>query len=565
MTNNVTFTVNVDWGGHTPAKVLFITPKGTYEVPTTTTRASKTLNVGAEFGPCGKLKVRAVSTSGVASADKMADSFVIMSKVLTGLKPGAESLIGFFDQGDFFHYEMTVGTDLTLFDDLTDAGAIPEDFPVFGRKGFGIRFIPTVTIEITNNGEASYKLETDLQNNNINKKPFFKFLTRDYTLNPLFEIKGVFNEGTCSWNWGGYLGVRGTFQIEGPETRFLALPAIYFKPFGEMSVDAQGGFASFNPAPSPNFKLDVTPQIRLRVAAGVDRFLSAGFTGKGGADLKFQWPESPHLKGAAFFASVEGGIYGFLHVTRELGRCEFSLVPRSGPDCSFLGHSPGDSAFMLAPSRALFSSVTRDYLNLPEYGKFESGKSAQRSVNKSEQAAEDRNSIAVVQSTVFPYSEPHLSSGDSNVSLAWLYDNPQRTAINRSMAVSSRWNGAAWSEPQAFADDGTSDFHPRLLVFPDGSALAAWEDVKRILPDTAALADVVSNLEITASFYDPQLDRWSSAQRITANGYLDGSPRLAGTSPDDALLVWISNDQNDLRGGAAKPNTLWSAKWNGDV
>ena len=189
----------------------------------------------------------------------------------------------------------------------------------------------------------------------------------------------------------------------------------------------------------------------------------------------------------------------------------------------------------------------------------------ERSVKKSEQAAEDRNSIAVVQSTVFPYSEPHLSSGDSNVSLAWLYDNPQRTAINRSMAVSSRWNGAAWSEPQAFADDGTSDFHPRLLVFPDGSALAAWEDIKRILPDTAALADVVSNLEITASFYDPQLDRWSSAQRITANGYLDGSPRLAGTSPDDALLVWISNDQNDLRGGAAKPNTLWSAKWNGDV
>ena len=52
---------------------------------------------------------------------------------------------------------------------------------------------------------------------------------------------------------------------------------------------------------------------------------------------------------------------------------------------------------------------------------------------------------------------------------------------------------------------------------------------------------------------------------MTTNGYLDRSPRLAGPSATNLLLVWVANTNNDLQGSAASPNQLWSATWNGSA
>lgn len=171
--------------------------------------------------------------------------------------------------------------------------------------------------------------------------------------------------------------------------------------------------------------------------------------------------------------------------------------------------------------------------------------------------------ISAIQSTVLPFSDPHLSSGGSHLYLTWIYDSPGRTAINRSMAVSSSWDGTSWAEPIAIADDGTADFHPQILTFADGTSIAAWENVKSALSDTATLEGLMSNIEISTSSYDPQTNRWAQAQSLTSNGYMDRSPKLAGSKADNTIVVWISNDKNDPEGNSGQPNTLWFSKWNG--
>ena len=558
ISQNVTFTANIEWGGHSPAKVLFITPKGLYEVLTNSGVASKTLDVGNEFGKCGTLKVRAVSSDGASSAEKIAD-FVVMSKVLTGLTPAVDSFIRFVDLGDNFHYEFTAGTDLRFFDELIDGGAIPEDFPIFGRKGFGLRFIPTVTTEISNNGEATYELAF-----NNKRNPLFQFLGRDFELEPLFELNGTFSDTSCNWNWGGHIGVKGSFELEGPSFRPPPpFTFLYIKPAGRVSIDALGGFASFAPSgPTPNLKLDIDPELNLSLGAGADMFLAAAVTGTAGAELQFQWPETPHLKDATFFVSAKVGIYGLLHIEQEVFRCDYSVITRIG-GCTAGASSSIASQFNLASDPIRFRAVPRDYINVPDYGKFQANRILEIRQSIASQSQSNRNITTTIQSTVFPYSEPNASANGNSLYLAWIYDDPERSAINRAVAVFSNWDGQAWTEPQAIAGDGTADFHPQLLTFSDGSAMAAWEDVKTALPETASFNDLVDHLEVSTSFYDPKSNRWSPAVRMTTNSHLDRSPRLAGQSSDNALLVWTSNEQNDLAGSVSKPNTLWSAKWNG--
>ncbi|MBV5337788.1 MAG: hypothetical protein J0653_07635, partial [Deltaproteobacteria bacterium] len=165
--------------------------------------------------------------------------------------------------------------------------------------------------------------------------------------------------------------------------------------------------------------------------------------------------------------------------------------------------------------------------------------------------------------STFPVSSASLSSNGSNVNLLWLNDNTARTSMNRTMLQHASFDGATWSTPVAVADNGTADFSPSSLTFSDGSMVAAWEDLKTTLPDTAQLEDMAPLMEIAAAVYDPTTKTWGTAVRLTDNGSLDHSPKLAGKEKNSLLLTWISNSQNDLNGSTTKPNSLYAATFNG--
>jgi hypothetical protein len=214
-----------------------------------------------------------------------------------------------------------------------------------------------------------------------------------------------------------------------------------------------------------------------------------------------------------------------------------------------------------------FKLMERDYITNPDYGKFVNGKGY--TLNRaSAQGLSTTTTLSVtspIQINVFPYSDTNLSSSGNNLYLTWLYDDPQRTSINRTMSVFSSWNGSEWSNPLPISseNDGTADFHPQILALGDGTAFAAWENAKQVLPDTATLNDMLSNLEIAASICDPATGQWSQQHPFTTNNYLDSSPLISGKTKDNILLVWIANETNDLLGSAANPNKLYYSKWDG--
>ncbi len=86
-----------------------------------------------------------------------------------------------------------------------------------------------------------------------------------------------------------------------------------------------------------------------------------------------------------------------------------------------------------------------------------------------------------------------------------------------------------------------------------------------ILPDSAGFDEMVTNLGIAASIYDPQAGRWSQETLLTSPGFLNRSARLAGPSSTNLILIWTANSDNDLEGSVTTPNELWFSRWNGTV
>lgn len=206
--------------------------------------------------------------------------------------------------------------------------------------------------------------------------------------------------------------------------------------------------------------------------------------------------------------------------------------------------------------------ISRDYLKAPGYGAFQAAAApARRAAFATDAAVAAPTQTAAVLEVVFPQSQATPSAAGGWLQAAWLYDEPSRLAINRSVAVFSDWQGSAWGPYAPIADDGTADFHPRLLTFADGATVAAWEDVKTVLADTATFEEIVAALEIRVGVRNAQTGQWQT-QRLTNNAYLDRSPRVAGV-PGDAWVVWVENPGNNVRGTPASPNALKAVHWNG--
>ncbi|MBI5192349.1 MAG: choice-of-anchor D domain-containing protein [Nitrospirae bacterium] len=579
----VTYSINVDWGGHPPQTVRFITPKGSYDVATTGSTALRAFNMGTEFGSCGKLKVQAISSDGTSSIEKEAD-FEVMSFPLVDLSAFMELI----DAGDRFYYGTNSGgLNLSFIEQGVDAGIIPKNIPIFGDSPFRLDYIPEVNTEITSSGEFTMGFRwSDLEAGNVideswgrehnlmkivaliddyaakgrvdrRRLPKAAVSSFDLSFYPIVSINGEFLPSTCQWGYTGSIGMAGELGLSKSwPFIFMAGPVpvpMYAKATLNVTADATAQVLDINPV-KLNGQLGLNPYVRGSLGAGVDEVLAVeGWLG-GGSDLQLQWPQTPALQDLSLYLNGGVSVYAFLFKwEQEALRWDWSLYNQAAA----LSSLEYPRQYPAQPSL-----LQRNYLSKPGYGRF----SRMPGYSIKTMAADGlpyTTAIAPLQVNVFPYSESSISSNGTNLNLTWLYDNPQRTSINRSMAVSSSFNGTAWSTPQAISDDGTADFHPEIITFPDGSAVAAWEDEGIVMPDTATFDDMVQNLEISAAHYNPQTGQWSGAQRLTSNSYLDRSPKMAGKTGDNIILTWISNETNDLSGSATAPNNLWYSKWDG--
>ncbi|MGA2865485.1 MAG: DNRLRE domain-containing protein [Verrucomicrobiota bacterium] len=572
----VQFTATVDWAGHPPGTVGFVAPRNSYTVATSGSTASQTLAMGSDFGPNGRLRVVAVSSDGTISSARQADLVVVPNPF-----PGPMGLLwNVADQGNDLEYSFTTTSPQHLIDSIgVDPGVIPADIPLVGGEEMKLGFVPEVTYEASSSdgtmqismawsdAEAGKLLDKDWGTGQLAqltddlKKfidagrltklavPEARFGDLSLSVYPILGGGWKYDSDAGQWKWwDAEVGLAGDFSAE-QTWPFLVGPVPMYAKI-KFDLLAQASEQLLNTAPvSLKGELDLKPSLRGSLGVGLDEVLAIEGWVEGGLGLELQYPTSPTIKDAFLYVKAGATIY-VLVFSKEwtMGEVWWDLY----------GQCPNLVQPWSPQSSSGLRPLGRGYLDYPAAGVM--GRTWPRP--KLFGSSRDGANPEVLMSPAFPFSDPNCSSSGTNCYLVFLADNTSRTSLNRTMAMFSWYDGTMWALPVPLADDGTADFHPRILAFADGSAVAAWENEWTVQPDTAALSNMVSNLGVSVAWYDPAAG-WFPAQSMPTERCLNRSPKVAGRSPDNVLLTWVSNPANDLSGSTTAPNQIWSARWDG--
>jgi len=531
--------------------------------------------MGADFGPNGRLRVVAVSSDGAKSSAKQAQLVVMPNPF-----PGVLGLgWGLDDEGDDFNYTETTTSPQSFIDAGVDNGIIPGDIPLVGGKKMDLGFLPEVSYKATSkDGQVQISMAwRDLKAGNFLDEKWRNgdteltgYLTKFIdagTISKLEVPQAGFGDMSLSfypvlgggwrydgavgqWKWwDAEVGVAGEFSIQQTWPFFAGPVPMFAKVKFDLLAQITGQLQNTDPV-SVNGEFKLNPSLRGSLGVGFSQFASVEGWVEGGLKLDLQYPQTPTVKDASVYVKAGATLYVLLHEQ------EWSLPPKSW---DIYGGPLVVAEALLMRSSSDLHPLGRGYLDYSSTGTMGRKPVRPKYFGSSGGGANPE----ILMSPAFPFTDPNCSSSGTNCYLAFLEDNTNRTSLNRTMAMFSRYDGTMWALPVPLGDDGTSDFHPRILTFADGSAAAAWENESTVQPTNAALSDMVANLEVSVAWYSPALKTWLPARNMTTNNFLDRNPKLAGRAPDNVLLTWVSNSANDTDGSVLAPNQIWSAQWDG--
>ncbi|MBN1507361.1 MAG: hypothetical protein JW955_10975 [Sedimentisphaerales bacterium] len=575
------FTVKINWAGLEPGKVQWRTPKGTYEDTCATgqTEVSRSFDMGTEFGVGGKLQVRAVPKVAGKESAWVTANFTVMAPppgVPTGLFIAVEEEevngtagLGYITTFPFF---------MDLFGQTTPGSQIPRDLKGFGGRDIGIRASVWVLFVAVREGNAQFVMMPPL--------PFTTdtsvTLAGAYTYGPAtLEVSVTFTNG--KWE------VKGVLTIGVHEKK--AFPIGQWGPFyarGWVSVnfEAQIITTGWGPGLNPDWNGSIFLQPGLGIAGGIGIGNVAGceLYVEGGLELLLTFPGDDPLAKLCIY--VKGGVQCYFlwwDTSWEPVYEHWCLVDQlssqglhgtaasSGLDQILLGSGcPEFGCLVKDPSR--FKLMDRNYLG-PDYAVWlpEASEDDVRNAGDLTALAATAEPQAntgeeqVLQSNVFKMSVPTIASDDDEPLLAWVYDDPNRSSINRTQIVFSMSDQGTWTPPSPIHDDGTGDFSPQLTVLPNGQILCAWENINRVLSDSENLTAAASAIDIAAASYDSTSGLWST-QALTNDSHMDRSPHIAAGDNNTAMVVWITNEKNDVMGkDATALNTIQYSLWDGSA
>ncbi len=553
-----TFTATVNWKEYPPGIVRWVTPSGTYEDSCPGTTISRSFDMGSEFGIGGRLTVIAVAGDSTQSASKQVNFNVILPP--PGIPIAMLSATSF---GNILEYGSTFS--VGFINEGVDNDVIPDDIPGFGGRAFKFVTITKLSAKVTGDGSAS------------------AILTPGFTL-PSMDIAKVKIKPSVSvgLNWqytseqqewlpGGSIDIdiAGDYSTPPSYTVFLVGPVpvpVYWRTALKTVLGVQLALTSWAEDGSPILQGTIPFGIYAKIMLGIgvaDVLAAEGYLG-GSVNMQLQFPNDEPLQQLTI--ELDGKIRLVVWVFKyenTLLHYEWYLVG-------------GQSAMMPMAIEKLesekFELMKRDYLD-SDYAVWTPEVPQEKQDNlmmilegqTMGAGGVEPNEEQLLQSNVFSQSQPTIAADGNDLLLAWIYDDPIRTNINRTELVFSKCVNDVWSPPVAIDDDGTADFSPQLINLPTGDAFCIWENAKQELPNDVNLTEMAASMEIAVSFYDNDLVAWTT-QSITDNNHLDRSPRIAAADNNTAMAVWIYNDKDDILGSDSNAlNEIRYSKWDGST
>ncbi len=526
------FTVTINWNGLSPSQVRWYRNSSLIATDSIGgTSVNRTFNIGTAFSAGERLYVQAIAANGKQSARIPANFQMIAPP------PGLGSIL-FFQNGKYKSFPFNIGFPEIKKDapKLTDKNKLAEVAQVDWKS------IIEVTAEIDLKGHCEIKAGSD----------YMKLSKEDFKLSGL-EVGGklkvlmTMDYSGGRWNLGGGfdLSVFGEYTSKPTYVVFMVGPIpvpTYYRFAVDASVAANCRFTDGS-ADKPVFSGEFPVKAGLEGMAGVgiaDAVSMEGYL-KGELNVEFQLPEEPYLKD--WYLELTGGIRIYLFFYKF----ENDLLSFRWPEES----TPPPSGFNTLKSEQ-FEPMVRDYLQ-SNYAQWYGGN---QSLGEMIPPPGTGGTEIALQTNIFGQSSPVLAVLGNTKCLVWLFDEPSRNSLDRTMLIYSVNSGGGWSTPKAIQDDGTADAMPALTVDTDGNFVCVWANASQLIPDGTGLTDFADKLDIQIGVYDLTADLWM-LESVTQRPALDYNPKVACEGNGNITVVWTHDNNNDiLAENAPVTNTL---------
>ena len=205
----------------------------------------------------------------------------------------------------------------------------------------------------------------------------------------------------------------------------------------------------------------------------------------------FKWKEPLNL---GYFEDIKnqgggGRTSGQRGLNNLLKSTEFKLKPRYGDGSNFVAnHSPNDELF---------------------------GSSYQKVTSKT-----------LIEDAYDGASPLFMKYNDNNALLVYVDDDKSNTDIERTELKYMLYDGLTdtWSDPVHISDDNTADFSPNLCDCGE-EILLSWTSRYNAVDTDSDKKDIVSKMEVYATFFDKTNETFGPIERITTDEGYDYNPK----------------------------------------
>ncbi|NLN48900.1 MAG: PKD domain-containing protein, partial [Clostridiales bacterium] len=376
-------------------------------------------------------------------------------------------------------------------------------------------------ISVNASGSASY---------GIPKAPLSVYISGDFEVIMDTYLDAINKNGSIGYG-GGTLDIsRIMIEISGGISALIAKAGVYFNGTGAVKIDFSTGETDYY----------------IEVHGGV-KASALGWSVKYDF-LSYAWGDpSPWLTGPAhrvITASPQGRQFNLALLDGEDGLGDGIL----GMGADEL--QPTDRDYLEEQSEWLPGSTRRGFMAMA--------------------AAGDTSRTVILRSSTLPYTEhfmtPYAVNGYDKALLVLIEDEPARSILNQTQAKYSVYDGYNWSYPLPIdTEDKTADYAPVAAATND-YVIAAWENLKGVLPPNSELGEALAMEEIAVGVYDVESGTWSDIHNLTEDSYQDHAPRIA-VGNNEGLLVWVKTRSNDYNGALSDSymaeNDIIYSRWNG--
>lgn len=141
---------------------------------------------------------------------------------------------------------------------------------------------------------------------------------------------------------------------------------------------------------------------------------------------------------------------------------------------------------------------------------------------------------------------PSISATGEKGLLAFVYDDVSKPTGKHQEIYYARWNGWQWTTHSQLTDNLNPDTQPVTAIDSAGHEIIAWVTGPEPTGNETGPRDVLPGYDVAFSSYEPSKDAWTTPDKLTNNTFADVLPWFERLPSGNLRVCWICSQTNSI-------------------